>query len=176
MLNKRNQTFETNSSSTHAICIVKESENIEIPDRICLDLNDYEFGWSFKEYDEYDSKLAYILIEILKYRDIIIASERLHIILEMLKEMGIKRIEIKGIEFHTDEYENEPYFYIPDGYVDHSDELYELIDALLSDKDLLERYLFEPKSFIATGNDNSDYDEPSTYQYEKTHDIYWKGN
>ena len=84
MLNKRNQTFETNSSSTHAICIVKESKNIEIPNRICLDLNDYEFGWNFKEYDEYDSKLAYILIEILKYRDIIIASERLHISLEML--------------------------------------------------------------------------------------------
>jgi hypothetical protein len=175
MLNKRNQTFETNSSSTHAICIVKKENNIHIPDKIDIDLNDYEFGWEFKEYDDYDEKLAYILIGILQYRDIIIASERLHILLEMIKEIGVKRIEIKGIIIEHDEYENEPYFYISDGYVDHSTELNELIEALLSDKDLLKRYLFEINSFIATGNDNDD--EPVINRDNmEDYNTYWKGN
>jgi hypothetical protein len=35
--------FETNSSSTHSICILTETEQLSIPDRVEFECD--EFGW-----------------------------------------------------------------------------------------------------------------------------------
>ena len=74
MLVIRKNVFETNSSSTHAICIAKSNENIEIPEEIYIDLEDYQFGWEFDKRTGHHSKLAYILIGILRSSDIVEAS------------------------------------------------------------------------------------------------------
>lgn len=176
MKTKRSNVFETNSSSTHAICIAKESTHINIPEKITLDLKEYEFGWEFETRWGCDEKLAYILIGILNYNDVAEASIKIKDLLLILKELGIKSIEILGTEIHMYSSDgNTTYFSIDEGYVDHSKELSELIDVLLTDKELLKRYLFDINSYIATGNDNSDEDVIDE-KIKETHDVYWKGN
>lgn len=39
----RKSVFETNSSSTHAICITKKKDNYKLPDHIDFEFG--EFGW-----------------------------------------------------------------------------------------------------------------------------------
>ena len=47
----RRGTFETNSSSTHAICIAKD--DYELKDHI--DFHTGEYGWECKEYGDLDN-------------------------------------------------------------------------------------------------------------------------
>lgn len=174
----RKNVFETNSSSTHAICIAKESNNMDIPEKIEIDLSNYEFGWEFNEIYGYNSKLAYILIGILDYNDIVEASTKVKDLLLILKEFGVKSVKIVGMKMkmYSTDFNCPTYFDCYDGYVDHSDELSEFIDIILQDENLLKRYLFDGDSFIATGNDNSYEDVIDESKIEKTHEIFWKGN
>lgn len=176
MLNIRKQTFETNSSSTHAICITREPNILEIPDKIYIDLDDYQFGWENSQYTGYHNKLSYIFIGISKYREMVSASEKISKLIVMLQEIGVKEIEIKGLYIEIFGSSEKPYFNIDNGYVDHSNGMYELINILLEDKNLLKRYLFDRDSFIATGNDNDDEKIIDEEIIKQTHSIYWKGN
>ena len=48
MINIRHGLFETNSSSTHAICIAKKNDGLVIPQSLDFILND--FGWDERFY------------------------------------------------------------------------------------------------------------------------------
>mgnify|MGYP006921358735 CR=1 FL=1 len=152
---KRIGVFETNSSSTHSICIPKEDTEMELPKQLHLGLG--EFGWECDTLDSIAEKASYLYTGLTcnqRYEDIVS-------IIEILQGKGI------GV---TSEKESDTKYF----YVDHSNEMQEFLDAVCSDEDKLLRFLFSPMAFIITGNDNDDEDVDIEVSYE--HDEYYKGN
>jgi hypothetical protein len=178
----RRNVFETNSSSTHSICISKApvTEGKHIHFRIG------EYGW---ENDCVDI-VNYLYTAILEQYD----SDEL---LEQLKDI---------LDSHSIEYEfEEPNYktssdgecrWLEYGYIDHSSETREFINAVLSDEDMLMRCLFGD-SCVYTGNDNQDSDpsgcdiadeitweyengkyieKPNPYHVPENYDYFYKGN
>lgn len=176
----RNNVFETNSSSTHSICISKAP--VTIGKHISFYIGEY--GWENACVNIAD----YLYTAILEQND----SDEL---LNELKSI----LDSHSIEY---EFEEPEYSYSKDGtskwleygYIDHSFEAREFIDAVLSDDDLLMRCLFGD-SRVYTGNDNQDdspagcgiaqdkyYDSDSKtmidnpYHDEEHYDYFYKGN
>ena len=100
------------------------------------------------------------------------------------------------IEHDIDEYwiGSSGHAYLDNGYVDHGDELAEFLDIILSNEDLLMRYLFGD-STVYTGNDNQDNDPsgcniaeaeyydwgankwmPNPYHDTENYEYFYKGN
>lgn len=137
----RRNVFETNSSSTHSICISKTPVTVGKNNYAIFNIG--EFGWTEERVDIAD----YLYTAILCMDD----SE------ELLKELKdiLDRHSI-GYDFETPDYSDSGY--LKNGYIDHSYDTREFIDAVLSDEDMLMRCLFGD-SCVYTGNDNSsDYD------------------
>jgi hypothetical protein len=180
MINIRRNVFETNSSSTHSICVTKSNKKVIIPKRIRINLADYEFGWSFDKFYTTEFKLAYIAIGIFSYANIDMASAQIKLLLNYLQDFGVENVHIEG--FGVNLYapslnmDKVMYFDITDGYVDHANDLKDFIGALLNDKELLKRYLFSEESFIITGNDNEYEEEDMAIKVTYDHDEFYKGN
>lgn len=148
----RRGVFETNSSSTHSICIAKNSD-IKLPKSVTFALG--EFGWEVNTLKSVYDKASYLytgLISVDRENDF----KR---IVKLLEGWGV-RVEVFG---------SAGYYYI-----DHVECLGEFFDAVCSDNEKLKRYLFSDFSFIITGNDNDDEDVDIKVDYE--HDEYYKGN
>ena len=144
----RKNVFETNSSSTHAVSIFKGS-NYEIPDSIVI--RPGEFGWECREYSSPEAKLSYlytwILCKCATYDDSYDydkLKDYQYRLKSKLLEAGVKEVEFEKCGGYWDE-----------GYIDHSEDLYpEDLEAILEDYFL--DYVFNPDSYIETGNDNDD--------------------
>ena len=136
MKQTRRNVFETNSSSTHSICISKTP--VTAGEFIHFRIG--EFGW---ENDCVDT-VGYLYTAILCMHDSYKLLERLKAILDNYK------VEY---DFEEPEYDDG---YLMNGYIDHSYNTREFIDAVLSDDDMLIRCLFGPDSCVYTGNDNQD--------------------
>lgn len=171
----RRGVFETNSSSTHSICISKDEVN-NLPSHISFTLGEY--GW---ENDTvYDT------------------AEYLYTALYYLYENEELDSRLKQIEYILNKHNVECTFKNPKDnsyyYIDHAGKLTNLINDLLNDEDKLLRYLFGA-SVIYTGNDNSnentdicyaaeetiyDYDSqinyPNPNHDENKYEYYFKGN
>ena len=143
MLQIRKNVFETNSSSTHSICINKAPVNSPAGRKVYFTFGQY--GWENET--EYDTA-SYLYTGIM---DGAHPEENLNKLKSILDEMGVS--------YEFEEPVRDRWGNLDTGYVDHSYELQPFISLLLSDKDLLARYLFGD-SFIKTGNDNQ-YSEPS---------------
>ena len=155
VINKRHGVFETNSSSTHSICIPKTSELI-FPEKVLFEFG--EFGWEWEKLTSVSEKASYLYTGLK-------ANQREDDIKKMVSILESKNINVKLSE-------NED-----TGYVDHSGDLCEFLDAVMSDEDKLLNFLFSPLSHVLTGNDNDDQDlevEKNTPNVEC--DIYFKGN
>ncbi len=150
----RQGVFETNSSSTHSICIAEDTELI-IPE--FLHFQSGEFGWEHNTLSSAEEKASYLSTGLFaNERD----SDFIDIV-EYLKEQNI------NITFDSRrEFDN--------GYVDHSYDLKDFLDAVCNDKNQLMRFLFSPLSFIMTGNDNSEIDVEIKVDYP--HTAYHKDN
>lgn len=61
----RKSVFETNSSSTHAICITKKKDNYKIPKHIDFEFG--EFGWMYEEYSDTHNKASYLITAIFSF-------------------------------------------------------------------------------------------------------------
>lgn len=180
MVQIRNNVFETNSSSTHSICISRAQAKIPVGQTVHFRTGEY--GW---ENDTVYDTASYLYTGIMNNDG---AEENLKKLEEMLDEMGVKcDFRPRGKTRWGGDY----------GYVDHSYELIPFIHAVLSSKDLLARYLFG-NSFINTGNDNQDcepsgcnigdeaiweYDEngkytekPNPYHDAENYEYFVKGN
>ena len=139
----RRGCFETNSSSTHAICIAKADVNKEsFP--IHVTFTHGEFGWENEEYSDLWSKASYLYQAICCCYEEDEKQEKLDKITEMLGEYGI------SCDFEPDKDKQ-----WGDGYIDHGYGTIGFVDAVLEDCDKLLRYLFGD-SMVITGNDNSD--------------------
>jgi hypothetical protein len=183
MIQIRNGVFETNSSSTHSIAISKAP--VVIGKRIHFGIG--EFGWENDIADTAD----YLYTAILEQNN---SSELLNKLKEILDKHSI---EYKFAEPRYTKSYNGEYEYLDYGYIDHSYELGEFLDAILSNEDLLMRYLFGD-SAVYTGNDNQDCDpsgcniadayvwvedengkyveQPNPYHDPVNYDYFYKGN
>ncbi len=153
----RQGVFETNSSSTHSICIATEP-TLEIPKELHFEFG--EFGWRKSTLDSISDKASYLYTGLMiTYR-----TEDFENIAELLSN--------KGIRVSAQEAKSENMY--DNGYIDHSNELGDFLDAVCSDEQQLMNFLFSPLSFILTGNDNDDHDVDINVNYP--HTSYYKGN
>lgn len=176
----RRNVFETNSSSTHSICISKAP--VTVDKHIHFRIGEY--GWENDCVDIAD----YLYTAILEQYDV---DELLKKLKDILDSYSIE------YEFEKPNYKissDGRYKWLDYGYVDHSSETREFINAVLSDEDMLMRCLFG-NSCVYTGNDNQDDDpngcniaDDKYYDWEKdamidnpyhdpdNYDYFYKGN
>lgn len=169
-------TFETNSSSTHSICIPR-NEQIKLP--LFVDFETGEFGWEIGEADPKSYLFTAIMIQSEPKR-----GEMLNHLMHTLESNGVK------CKFHFPKVSKSSYTgyeYLDECYIDHGCELDDFLRIIMEDDDLLLRYLFCDTK-VYTGNDNTWYvdddDVPHCYIAE-THyndkrsddyDYFFKGN
>lgn len=170
----RQSCFETNSSSTHAICIATE-DVLNIPKDIHFGFND--FGWECNTYSSITAKANY-LYTCLPYvaKDYNTLIEYVTFIYNTLKSHGVENITMDNFEIGIGTWGG-IYFDIQpanDCYVDHGNEADEFVKAVCTDEDKLLHYLFSKKSYVETGNDNDEYDVNIKVDYP--HEEYYKWN
>jgi hypothetical protein len=149
----RFNVFETNSSSTHSICVAKNI-TLTLPDEITFRAD--EFGWEFSTLNSVYEKASYLYTYFVQQNSL----DEFEGIINVLKKHNIE-VNI------DDSYNN----YC---YIDHSYELCDFIDDILYDETKLLNFLFSPLSFILSGNDNSGESVDINVDYE--YDEYYKGN
>ena len=178
----RRNVFETNSSSTHSICISKAPVTI----RKYIHFRIGEYGWENDCVDTQD----YLYTAILEQYD---ADELLENLRDILDSYSIE------YEFENPNYKTSSdgeYRWLDYGYVDHASETREFINTVLSDEDMLMRCLFG-NSYVYTGNDNQDscpsgcniadeimweyengkyIEKPNPYHDPENYDYFYKGN
>lgn len=182
----RQGVFETNSSSTHAICISKDHDtsNLKLPDSVLFKHG--EFGWVCEKLRSVWEKASYLYEAILGTYGENGAEEKIDHVKEVLSKYGV------AYDFEPSSEE-----YWDDGYIDHVgvDDMPEWLENMMYDDDLLLTYLFGD-AFVVTGNDNSNDFSDTMYEaigenhtsygtwtkygglkkeYDN-YDIYYKGN
>lgn len=176
----RSNVFETNSSSTHSIVISKEPVT-QFPTTLYLKFGEY--GWEFDNYSLPDY-LYTAIYEVLSREE---AEEACRHIEKVLSQHGVACV-FEPPKYT--QYSNREYF--DSGYVDHGYELADLVEAVLSNDDLLIR-AFCGDATVYTGNDNTDADEdmcncadeymwtddgkvPNPNHDPEHYDYFYKGN
>lgn len=165
----RRGVFETNSSSTHAICIAKGDYNLSKH----IDFTIGEFGWENNEYDDLYSKASYLITAILSF-DKDKADDYLRKLKDILKNNNIE-YNLPKLKEASWEYEGKIrsyYDFDGYGYIDHSNETENFVNDVLHDSDKLFRYLFGDSKII-TGNDNSDEFDDRMYVNEGEEKTRW---
>lgn len=182
----RQGVFETNSSSTHAICISKDHDtsNLKLPDSVSFKHG--EFGWECEKLRSVWEKASYLYEAILGTYYDNDSEEKINHLEEILNKHGIEC----DFEPTSGKYWN-------DGYIDHvgTDDMPDWLENMMSDDDALLTYLFGD-AFVITGNDNSNDFSDTMYEtigenhtsygtwteygglkkeYDN-YDIYYKGN
>ena len=163
----RRGVFESNSSSTHSIAISKDKVPNVAGKHVYFGAGEY--GW---EQDCVEDTASYLHTAIVDSSTPAQYEERINKIKEILDRYGVQ-YEFAPVKYKKSEY-NPDYEYIEFAspyyqwaHVDHAYECAELINTLLSNEDLLIRYLFGD-SCIYTGNDNSDDADSMCYCAEAT--------
>ena len=165
----RRGIFETNSSSTHAICIAKGEYRHNSFSHIDFEIG--EFGWENDEYDSLYNKASYLITAILSF-DKDEADENLQKLKDILDSNNIG-YTLPELKVDSWEYGGKTrYYYDIDGYIDHSGETKDFVNDVLSDSDKLFRYLFG-NSVIITGNDNSYGFSDRMYVNEGEEETSW---
>lgn len=180
----RQGVFETNSSSTHAICISKDRIYGNLPKHV--DFEHGTFGWECRKYDDVNSKASYLYQAICDMYEYDEKDEKLEHIKNVLNSHGIACI-----------FNDSSAKVWNDGSIDHvgQDDMPEWLESMMNDEDALLTYLFGD-AFVITGNDNGEGFKKKMYEYlgeEETsygtypryggykkeydnYDIYYKGN
>ena len=158
----RKGVFETNSSSTHSICITENRNVEEYPSTLYFSLG--EFGWEGNVYRDVEEKASYLYTALVELggTDEMSLEECKNWIYEVLGEKGIDATfqDPKSCDFY---------------YIDHCGELREFVSAIIHSRGRLVRYLFSEESFIVTGNDK----DPDSYRFPTVaydYKEYYKGN
>lgn len=164
----RKNTFETNSSSTHAICICTDKrllEDVKYPNHLYFGIG--EHGWEFETLSTPEDKANYLYTAILELyeKDY---SEKINVIFEWLGDIGCESEFEKPIWHKSDNW-----MWLKNGGIDHYDQTKNFVEAVLRNKKLLLNYLFSDNSFVDKGNDNSymsvgieeDYDHKEFYKW-----------
>lgn len=172
----RKCVFETNSSSTHSICLTTTDDTL--PSKFPPELNFTigEFGWEHAILDTPYDKASYLYTSILAIYPVTKANDITAQITDMLFKHGVKALFEcpEGVD-SANQY-GCSYYNIGYGYVDHAgeDDHEDFIKRVTSNEKRLLRYLFDTASYVVTGNDNdgSDVRIYATYPHEE----FYKGN
>ena len=171
----RQGVFETNSSSTHSICIATDTE-YDIPTNIDFGFGD--FGWEVDKLNSRRERANYLYTCLAYVEDTEEIKKYLKFIADTLHKHGVEEVYFGDFTLAVyDNYDGEITSYIKpsnDGYVDHGEQARGFVDKVCSDEKLLLDYLFSDKSFILTGNDNDDIDVDIKVDYP--HQEFYKGN
>lgn len=159
----RRGLFETNSSSTHALCIAKTNDFV-IPKELHFRLS--SFGWESGFVKTVEDKASYLYTALYSLNK---SNERFKLS-KILKKYGVE-CTFESPETPENEY----------SFVDHPEDLTEFFTLLFDKEILLLRFLFSKKSFIRTGNDNTEEDNARIFVDEKLvnkddFEIFIKGN
>lgn len=166
----RRNVFETNSSSTHSLCIFNDSKpNYELYKHKELVVRTGKYGWSVEIYNDLSDKLSYLFTHLMAkyeentcFEEILKNNKYMQIIKNLLEKHNIK-IEWKK--------SGSKYFNY--SYIDHNYEWDNQLKNLIENTKLLEKFLFNDENFITTGNDNNIYNYPITKEeYDKLEDEY----
>lgn len=145
MIQIRNNVFETNSSSTHSICISKKPA--PIGNYVSFHLGNY--GWEEGEANIRDYLYTAIMCHDYYIKHYPEYAKDMEPLLPKLKDI----LDKNGIR-----YDLEYPFYDEDGWpnfdIDHDNETYDFVEAVINDEDMLMRTLFNADSVVYTGNDN----------------------
>lgn len=164
MIKIRKNVFETNSSSTHAMCVCTEKMPIDMFKGQTLNFQFGDFGWEFFEYYFSGDKANYVYTLAHNFDDL---EEFENKVYQWGQEEGIN-VVFNSLEDSDCEI----------GYVDHGTEAEDFYNYITSSKEVFFNFIYNPKSFIITGNDNSDeYNEDSfNIQVGYPHLAFYKGN
>jgi len=164
MIQIRKHVFETNSSSTHSICVTKKNiGKIKLPEKIMFSPG--EFGWEEAILNMTEEKASYF------YQAILSTKEEKDI--ETIINNIYCELNKYGIDSEFEPQTLDKYGF-PTGYIDHPYDLSEWINDMLNSTKKLVKFLCSEESFIITGNDNSDTEIDISVDYK--HDEYYKGN
>ena len=165
----RRSCFETNSSSTHAICIPR---SVNIGRGYTITFRVGRYGW--EEDSDMGSNYLYTAICCRYEKD----DDQIQAVLNHIREvLAPYDITCEFIEPKWSYWKDGSGRYLDsdNGYIDSSEEFYPLMDELLTNDELLLRYL--AGSIVYTGNDNcsdnyideivSDYKARGYYVFEK---------
>lgn len=164
MKNKRNNLFETNSSSVHAIVIDRHPYTGNLQDLgVSFSGDGADFGWEIDTYRDTYSKLQYLIscINSVYWED---GDKRAK--LKKKFEGLMSELGVECVEYGT-------------GGVDHGYNAREFVEFVLQDLNTFKRYLFSSESYIVTGNDNeicSVYDVISQEENNPDVDVFEKRN
>lgn len=166
----RRGVFETNSSSTHSVCISSErGQPLDYPSIVHFKCA--YFGWEECRLESPDDKASYLYSSILALYGREEAETAKNRIFKFLAEEDI------DCEFDLPVYyKYDGYVYLDNGGIDHAgeDEHVNFVENVLHSKKRLLRYLFSPHSYVLTGNDNEATDVSINADYP--HEEYYKGN
>ena len=158
----RRNVFETNSSSTHSICITKSNRSISDCTEKYENVNFVtgEFGWENEIYKETASKATYQYTAIAELGNCNMINKKkcIDFITKTLFENNISCTFTEGDYY----------------YIDHCGELVDFVNSVCHSQKRLLKYLFSDESFIITGNDNDDNCDYISVTYK--HEEYYKGN
>lgn len=132
----REKVFETNSSSTHSVCITPlktEPEINDLKDHIILGIGEY--GWGFEEYNDALTKLDYLAVEIDAEED-----DRWPLLINTMAKY------YPNCTFELADYKRK-------GYVDHQS-YGDVWSEIGRDEKTLIDYLFNKNSILIIDNDN----------------------
>jgi hypothetical protein len=143
----RKGVFETNSSSTHSICIESGSyvaDKIPLKDGVCK-IYPGEFGWEVEDYSDAATKASYCLVYAIgsEYDKDEPVNQNLDMLKSVLKEVtGAKDVEfvlnVNG--------------YNKWGYIDHQSS--DVCSEAFTSREKLKDFIFNPESILHTDNDN----------------------
>lgn len=172
MMQIRSSVFETNSSSTHCVCIATD-RNAELDFPEVLKFNCKEYGRYKDELRTPESKASYLYASILSIYERKKAEKAKNWIMDKLAEVGVECV------FETPVYNS--YwggFYCTNAYVDHpgEDDHATFVENILRSKGRLIRYLFSDKSFVITTSDEIEDDSIENFHVDYRHEFYYKGN
>lgn len=189
MIQIRNGVFETNSSSTHSICISKKPVDA---DGCHVDFHFGEFGW-----ENDDADVADYLYTAIYELDRSGKKGLLDKLKNILYSHGITYTFEKPKTVHYDYGDGDEWDELDVGYIDHGYDTSEFVHAVLDNDDMLIRYLFSD-SHVYTGNDNQDggmmcnaaeptiwkwdtdwhnsWEEPNPNHDEEKYEYFYKGN
>lgn len=161
MIKIRRSVFETNSSSTHSICITKNNNAVSLPDKVVFAGRD--FGWEQDIHYDTESKAAYLYTAIcqLGRYGALDKSKLIQFIADTLANNGID------------------YEFMPlddECCIDHVSELDEFVASVCHSARRLLRFLFSAESFIVTGNDNEEGIDSYYPSVDYRHEEFYKGN
>lgn len=148
----RNNTFETNSSSTHSIVVVKEWDDKYVNTWGSWG-PEYSFGREeCRLVDDWDEKLAYIYYLLLRStgKEKVKFKKR---VIKLFNEVNKEKNTFRTPEKVFEDLDSRGADSI-DYYIDHSENISsEFEQKILEDDEFLKRFLFSHKSYITIGGD-----------------------